>query len=116
MVFFILEAHGALHFRCGVNECTQRVARQGVIVATGIYVIEFCGFMVAALGIHPLEQKSFNFIGGIERVAMFFMQLVGIKLENDANIGGIGRAVLVNDVAKDQNLAGSEDVGRTPVK
>ena len=45
VVFFVLETHGALHFGGRVDEGAERVAGQGVIVATGIYVFELAGFV-----------------------------------------------------------------------
>ena len=40
MVFLILKSHRALHFRGRVDERTQRIARQRMVIAAGIYVIE----------------------------------------------------------------------------
>ena len=114
MILLILEAHGALHFGGGVDERAQRIAGQRVIVAAGVDVLELAGFVIVALGVGALEQEAFNFVGGVERVALLLVQLVGVALEHAANVGGVGRAVLVDDFAEDQHLAGAEDVGRTP--
>src|SRR2546423_11352194 len=73
MVFLILEAHGALHFRCGVNESAQRVSRQRVIVAACVYVLEFAGFMITALGVCAFEEETLNLIGGVKRVPLGFI-------------------------------------------
>src|ERR1051326_5676895 len=116
MVFFVLEAHGALHFRCGVNELAQRISGQGMIVTAGVHVLEFAGLVIAALSVHSLKQKSLNLIGCIQRVAVLFMELIGIKLEDAADIGSIRCAVLVDDIPKDQSLARTKDVCRSPVE
>src|SRR2546423_15673157 len=51
MIFLILKTHGALHFRSGVNEGAEGISRQRMIVAASIYVLEFAGFVVTALGV-----------------------------------------------------------------
>ncbi len=72
-----------------------------MVVTAGIDVFEFAGFVVTALGILAIEKEPFDFVGGIERVALFLVEIVGIALQHSADIGGIRRAVLVNDVAED---------------
>ena len=70
MVLLVLEAHRALHFGDGVDELAQRVAGQRVVVAAGVDVLEVAGFVVAALGVEALEEEAFDFVGGVERVAV----------------------------------------------
>src|ERR1700733_7879336 len=103
MVFFILEAHGALHFCRSVNKCAQLVAGQRMIVAAGVYIFELAGFRIVALSVNTLEEKAFNFIGGVECVAFFFVHLLGKNLERSPNISAVRRAALVNDFAKNQD-------------
>ena len=116
MVLFILEAHGALHFGGGVDESAQRIAGQRVVIAAGIDVFELAGFVIVALGVGALEEEAFDFVGGVERVAFFFVKLLGVAFQNAADIGAIGRAVLVNYFAENQNFAGAEEIGGRPVK
>ena len=44
VIFFVLEAHGALDFGRGVDEVAQRVAGQRVIVAAGVHIFELAAF------------------------------------------------------------------------
>src|SRR5260221_5367859 len=37
-------------------------------------VLEFSVLVVVALGVSSLEKKAFNFVGGVERVAFFFVE------------------------------------------
>src|SRR5579871_3685994 len=83
---------------------------------TGIYVFEFAGFVIAALGVNALKQEALNFIGGVERVAFFLVHLLGKNFERAANIGAIRRAALVNDFAKDQHFAGAKNIRWRPVE
>ena len=55
MVFFVLEAHGTLHFRGSIDERAQQVAGQRVIVAAGVDVFEFASFVIAPLRVRPFE-------------------------------------------------------------
>src|ERR1019366_6506283 len=106
MVLLVLESHGALHFGGGVDESAQRIAGQRVIVAAGVDVIKLLGFMIMALGLDAVEEKAFNLVGGVEGVALALQELVGIGLEHAANVGGIRRAALVDDIAEHQHFAG----------
>src|SRR4029077_8666104 len=94
-----------------VDESPQGIARKRMVVAAGIDVFKFTGFVVAALGVWPLEEKALNLVGGVEGVAFLFMKIVGVTLQSTANIGGIRRAIFVYDVAEDQDFARTENIG-----
>src|SRR6266849_8730730 len=115
VIFFILEAHGALHFGAGVDKGAQRIAGERVVVAAGVDVLELSGFVVMALGVGALEEEAFDFVGGVEGVALFFVQRFGIALEQAANVGAVGRAILINDFAEHENFAVAEIIGGGPV-
>ena len=74
------------------------------------------GFVIVPLGVEALEEEAFDFVGGVERVAVLLVELVGVAFEHAANVGGVGRAALVDDFAEDQHFAGAEDVGGRPVE
>src|SRR5438270_10395689 len=116
MIFFVLKAHGALHFGGRVDKSAQRIAGKGMVVAPGVDVFEFAGFVIAALGVRSVKEKTLDFVGGVERVTLFFEQAVGITLQDTANVGAIGRAVLVDHVTENKNFAGAERGGSSPVK
>ena len=116
VIFLVLEAHGALHFGRGVDKRAQRIAGQRVIVSAGVDVFEFAGLVVVALGVGAFEEEAFDFVGGVERVALFLVQFVGIALQHAANVAGVGCAALVDDFAEHQHFAGAEHVGRRPVE
>src|SRR5271165_2380966 len=116
MVLLVLESHGALHFGGRVNESAQRIAGQRVVVTASIYIFELLGFMIAALGVSSIEEKAFDLVGGVKSVALALEEVVGIVLEHAANIGGIRRPTLVDDIAKHQHLAGTKNVRRAPVE
>src|SRR5260370_39621566 len=98
VIFLVLETHGALHFRGGVNKSAQWIAGERMVVTAGIDIFEFAGFVVTALGILAIEKEPFDFVGGIERVAFFLVKPVGVPLQHSADIGGARRASLVNYV------------------
>src|SRR5260221_9233024 len=115
MVFLILKAHGALYFRRGIDEGAQWVARQRMVIAAGVHIVELAGFVVATLGVCALEEEAFNLIGGVERVAFLLVHVVGKLLEQATDIGGVWLAAFVDDVAKDQDFAGAKNIGRAPI-
>ena len=116
MILLILEPHRALHFGARVDKRPQRIARQRMVVAAGVHVFELTRLVVAALGILAVEKKSFNLVCRIQRVAFPFVQLVRISLERSANVRAIRRTVLVDHLAKHENLARAEHIRRRPVK
>src|SRR5277367_6098941 len=76
VVFFILEAHGALHLGRGVDKRAQRIAGQRMVVAAGIHVFKFSGFVVAGFGIGAAEEDTFDFVGGIQGEAVLLVLLL----------------------------------------
>src|SRR5438132_8245452 len=96
MILFVLEAHGALNLGRGVDEGAQRVAGKRVVVAAGVDVFEFAGFVIAALGVGAGEEEALDFIGGVERVALLVEQPVGVALEDAANVRGDRKSTRLN--------------------
>src|SRR5712675_2410474 len=95
MVFFVLEAHRALHLRSRIDEGAQRIAGKRMVVSAGIHVLEFSRFVVATLRVWSLKQESFNLVRGIQRVLFSLIHFTGKTLKPTANIGAVGRAVFV---------------------
>jgi hypothetical protein len=87
-----------------------------VVVATGVDVFKSGGFVVVALGIRSAEEKALDLVGGVERVAFFLVQRVGVALQDSANVRGVRCAVLVDDVAENKNFARTEDVGGSQIE
>jgi len=87
-----------------------------MIVAAGVHVFEFSGFVIVALGVGALEEEPFDFVGGVEREACFFVEGFGVALEDATNVCGIGRPILVDYFPEDENFAAAEIVGRRPVE
>ncbi len=116
MILFVLEAHGALYFGYRIDEAAQGIAGQRVIVAAGVYVFELASFVVAALSVGAAEQEAFDFVGGVERVALFLMHLFGKFVEQAANVSHVRLATFIDHVAEDQDFAGAKDVSRAPVE
>jgi len=77
---------------------------------------EFAGFVVASFSVGTVEEEAFDFVGGVERVAFFVVEFSGERLQRATDVGFVGRAVFVDDFTEDEHFAGTEDVGRTPVK
>jgi len=116
VVLFVLETHGALNFRRRVDELPQRVARQRVVVAAGVDVLELACLVIAPLGVGALEQKAFNLVGGVQRVAALIELRLREALQDPANIRRIWRPILIDHFAKHQHLARAEVVGGRPVE
>src|SRR5579864_9372666 len=116
MILFVLETHRALHFRSGVDEGAQRVAGKGMVVSAGVDIFELAAFVIVPLGVGAFKEKSFDFVGGVESVFLFLVKVFGVILEYAANVAGVRRPSLVDDLAEDQDLAGTEDVSRSPVE
>jgi len=115
VILLVLEAHRPLHFRGRIDERTQWITREGMIVASGVHVVKCIRLMITTLRVRALKQEAFNLIRGIQRVP-FFLYKSPEALQKAANVGSIGRAVLVDDVTKNKNLASAKDVRRRPVK
>ncbi len=82
MIFFVLKTHRSLHFGGGVNKSAQRIARERVVISTGIHILEFASFVILAFGVRAFEQETFNFVRGIERITFFLAKFVGIIFLN----------------------------------
>ena len=67
-------------------------------------------------GVFAGEEEAFNLGGCVQRVLLLLEELVGVGLQHAAQVAGVRCAVLVDDVAEDQNLAVAEDVGGHPVE
>ena len=116
VIFLVLEAHSALHFSRRVDERAQRVAGQGMIVAAGIDVLEFGGFVIMTLGVGSFEEESFNFVGRVQRVFLLFVQIVGVGFQHAADVRGVRCAALIDNVAEHEDFARTKDIGRSPVE
>src|SRR5262252_6228820 len=116
MIFLVLESHRALHFGGGVDEGAQRITGQTMVIAAGVDVLEFLRLEVAALGVYTLEQEALDLIGGVERVVVLLVQLIGKSLEKAADIGVVRSSAFVDHITEDQHLAGAEHVRRSPIK
>ena len=81
VVLLVLEPHRPLHFRSRVDEAAQRIARQRMIISARVHVFEFARLMICALGIRPIEQEAFDFIGRVQCVALLLVQSLGESLE-----------------------------------
>src|SRR5579872_1603810 len=98
MIFFVLEAHGALHFSGGVDERAKRISRQRMVVAAGVDVLELSRLVKTPLGVQALEKKAFDLVRSIERVAVLLKLLRGKQLEHAADVGGIRLAFARDNV------------------
>src|SRR5262249_8263071 len=94
-----------------IDESAKGVAGQRMVVAAGVDVLELTRLVITALGVCTLEKEAFDFICRVQRVALFVVQVVRETLQHSANIGGIVRAVLVDDVAEHEDFAGTKDIG-----
>ena len=116
MILLILETHGALYFRSGVDEAAQRIARQRVVIATGIHVLEGSSLMVAALGIRSFKQEAFDLVSGIKCVAFVGINLSGELFQNAADVGTIRFATFIDYLAEYEHLAWPKEVGGRPIE
>src|SRR5713101_329577 len=116
VVFLVLEAHGSLDFGRGINKRAQRIAGKRVVITAGVDVFELADFVVIPLRVLAFEKESFDFIGGVERVALLLVESVGVALQDSANVGGVRRTVFVDHVAEDKDFAGTKHIRRRPIK
>src|SRR5690242_11748309 len=72
--------------------------------------------MINALGTDPIKEESLDFIGGVERVTLLLVEAVRIAFQDAPDVSGIRRAILVDDVTEDENLARTKNVRRGPIK
>src|SRR6201999_4172048 len=87
-----------------------------MVVAAGIDVLELASLRVAALGVDTLKEETFNFIGGVEGIAVLLVLFGGKGFEHAADVRGIHCSTLVDNFAEDHHLAGSKKVGGYPVE
>ena len=87
-----------------------------MVIAAGVDVVEFVGFVIAALRVRPLKQEAFDFVGRVERVAVLLVQSLRVGLENAANVGTVWRATLIDHIAEHQHLARPENIGWPPIE
>ncbi len=116
VILLVLEAHRALHFRRAVDELPQIVARQRVVVAARVHILELAGLVVVPLRVHALEQEPFDFVGRVQRVALLLVQPLREVLQHPADVARVRAAVLVDHLAEHQHLARTEVVRRRPVE
>src|SRR5579862_5248504 len=116
MVLLVLEPHGALHFGRSVDELAQGIERQGVIIAAGGDEVEPHRLVVLLLRILPSKQEALDLRRCVEGVLLFGVELVGVVLENAADVTGIEGSILVDDDAEYQHLSVAEDIGGNPVE
>jgi len=116
VVLLVLETHRALHFRGGVDELAERVTGERVVVTALVDVLEGASLVVVTLGVDAIEEEALNLIGGVERVSVLLKLLLGEVLEDATKIAGVVPTVLVDHLAEDEDLAGAEDVGGSPVE
>jgi hypothetical protein len=116
MVLLVREAHRALRFGRRVDELTQRVTRQGVVVAAGADVLEASGLVVPTLRIAAAEQEPLDLVGRVADRAVLRVQLVRVRAQQRAHVGVITRAILLAHLAEHEHLARPEYVRRQPVE
>ena len=116
MVLLVLEAHGALHFRRGVDEAAQRVLGQAIEIAAGADQIKDTGFVIVAFRVAAVEDETLYFGRDVGHGAVFLVHLLGVFHQASAEIRFVWLAVLAQHGTEDQNLARTEDVRRHPVE
>ena len=116
VIFLVLETHGSLDFGGGINKRAQRIAGERVVVTAGIDVFEFAGLVVVPLRVLALEKESFDFVGGVEGVAFFLVEIVSVTFQDSANVGRVRRTVLVDHMSKDKHFARPKHIRRRPIK
>src|SRR5262245_39713772 len=112
MIFLVCESHGPEGLGGVVNELAQRITGERMIIADGVDVLELAVLVIAPLSVGSAEVEPFNFVGSVKSISVFLVQTVRIAFQDAADVGTVGRTVLVDDVAKNEHLARSEDVGR----
>ncbi len=75
VVLLVLEPHGPLHFGRRVDERAQRITGERVVVPAGVDVLEPVRLVEPLFGVRSVEQKAFDLIRGVERVAVGFVDL-----------------------------------------
>ena len=87
-----------------------------MVVAACVDVLEPTGFGIMPFGVDALEQEAFDFVGGVQRVVILLILILGELLEHTADVGRVRAAVLIDDFAEYHHFAGAEEVRRRPVE
>src|ERR1700735_3109920 len=116
MVFLVLETHGTLHFGSGVDELTERVTRERMIVSALVDVLELASLMVGALGVDTIKEEALDLIRSVQRIAIPGKLLIGEILQDSTDVARVVGAIFVNYFAKYENLARTKNVGWGPIK
>src|SRR5579871_2064630 len=116
MVLLVFEAHRPLNLSRRIDELTQRIARQRVIVPALVDILERTRLMVATLSIDTLKQKSFNLVGCVQRITLGLIELRRELFQNAANVRAIRGAVLIDHLAEYHHLACAKHVSWNPVE
>src|SRR5579864_2975454 len=87
-----------------------------MVVTAGVDVLKLPRLVVVPLGVLPFEKKALDLVGGVERESFLLMELVGVTFQHPANVSGVSRAIFVDHMSEDQDLARAKNVGRSPVK
>src|ERR1700744_5148783 len=87
-----------------------------MVIAAGVYILEFTGFVVTSFRVRAFKEEAFNLIGGVQHVAFFFVHLLGKDFQRAADISAVRCSALVYNFAKDEHLAGAKDICLSPVE
>ena len=77
-----------------------------MVVTAGVDILELARVVEAALGVNAFEEEAFNFVGGVQRVAILLVLFGGKGLKHAADVGGVHRSALIDHLAKHDHLAG----------
>src|SRR5271170_5388519 len=116
VILFVLKTHGALDFGRTVNESAQGIARKRMVIASSVHVFKFLSLVIVTLRVRALEEETFNFVGRVKGVTLFLVEVFGVSLQDTADIAAVGRAVLIDNFAENEDFAAAEVVRRTPIK
>src|SRR5579872_40868 len=87
-----------------------------MVVTARVDVLKLSRLVVMPLGVFPFEKKALDLVGGVERESFLLVELVGVTFQHAANVPRVSRAILIDHMSEDQDLARAKNVGRSPVK
>src|SRR5580704_1578252 len=87
-----------------------------MVITASVDVLELSRLVVMPLGVLSFEKKALDLVGSVEGVTLLLVELVGVTLQDAANVASVRRAVLVDDVPEDQHLPGAENVRWSPIE